>query len=188
VHDDDVRLIAALTEGDEAAFRAFSHSVQRPLLGLVRRLVGEDGVDDVVQQTWVSMFESLPRFEGRSRLSTWLLQIALHHARGVLRRRERSVPLSDDDEPPDARFTKDWRVSADDPEQAASNRELLTALERALRALPENWRIAVTLCDIEGVAPHEAAAVLEVEAGHLRVLLHRGRARLRESLEVELGV
>jgi hypothetical protein len=49
VHEDDVRLIAALTQGDEAAIRAFSHSVQRPLVGLVRRLVGEDGVDDVVQ-------------------------------------------------------------------------------------------------------------------------------------------
>lgn len=197
MHEDDARLIAALEAGDEHAFQAFSRDVQRPLTGLVRRLVGEEGLEDVVQQTWVTVLESLARFEGRSRLSTWVLQIALHLARAAARQRSRQVELPPDEpEPPDARFTAlgqwevppaEWRVATDDPERAAANRELLSALEGALRELPESWRAAVTLCDVEGLAHAEAAQVLEVEDGNLRVLLHRGRARLRASLERTLG-
>ncbi len=196
MHDDDARLIAALEAGDEEAFSAFSRSVHRPLAGLVRRFVGDSAVEDVVQQTWVTVFESLARFEGRSRLSTWVLQIGLNLARALGRSARREETLPDDEEPADSRFNtigrwvqpvREWTVSTDDPERAASNRQLVSALEVALRALPDTQRAAVTLCDVEGLAPKEAAEVLSLEDGTLRVVLHRGRAKLRRSLELALA-
>ncbi|MBM4780257.1 MAG: sigma-70 family RNA polymerase sigma factor [Archangiaceae bacterium] len=196
MHDDDARLVTALLAGDEAAFTTLSLSVQRPLSGLVRRLVSEAAVEDVVQQTWLTVLSSLARFEGRSRLSTWVLQIGLNLARAVNRSAGREEPLSDDEAPAEERFTavgrwsqpvREWVVSTDDPERAASNRQLLTALDRALQELPEKQRVAVTLCDVEGLLPREAAEVLGVEDGSLRVVLHRGRTKLRESLERSLG-
>jgi DNA-directed RNA polymerase specialized sigma24 family protein len=71
-------------------------------------------------------------------------------------------------------------------EQATANPEFLRHLEAELRAL-DTWRAAVVLVDVEGLAPREAAVVLSVEEGDLRVLLHRGRTRLRRSLAPLLG-
>ncbi len=196
MHDDDARLIAALEAGDEEAFSAFSRSVHRPLVGLVRRFVTDSTVEDLVQQTWMTVLESLRGFEGRSRLSTWVLQIALNQARALNRSARKEAVLPEEEEPAASRFdaigrwvepVPAWTVSTDNPERAASNRELLSALEVALRALPDTQRAAVTLCDVEGLAPKEAAEVLSLEDGTLRVVLHRGRAKLRRSLELALA-
>lgn len=193
--DADARLIAALNAGDEQAFAAFCRGVEGPLRGLVRRFVPDASVDDVVQQTWMRSLESLGQFEGRARLSSWVLQIGLNLARTAVKREQREVPLPEAGDPDDDCFTAagnwatpppTWPAALHDPEQVASDRELLRHLETELRALPEAWRAAVVLCDVEGLAPREAAAVLEVEDGHLRVLLHRGRARLRLRIEALL--
>ena len=188
----DARLIAALRAGDEEAFLTFCRGVDGPLRGLIRRLVPEGLVDDIVQHTWMRTLESLDQFEGRSRFSTWVLQIGLNFARAVVQRERREAPLPEEADPDDGCFTTEgwwvtpppvWPAMALNPEQATANRELLGHLEAALRELPEAWRAAVVLCDVEGLAPREAAAVLSVEEGNLRVLLHRGRARLRRGLE-----
>lgn len=189
--DADARLIAALRAGDEAAFVAFCRCVEGPLRGLVRRFVPDAAVDDVVQQTWMRTLESLDQFEGRARFSTWTLQIGLNLARGIARRERREVPLPNAADPDDACFTDDgWWVTPPSawPEDTALRRELLHHLEAALRELPETWRAAVVLCDVEGLAPREAAVVMSVEEGNLRVLLHRGRARLRRSLDALLQI
>ena len=193
--DSDARLIAALRAGDEDAFVAFCRGVEGPLRGLIRRFVHDASVDDVVQQTWMRVLESLGQFEGRARLSTWALQIGLNFARAVVQRERREVSLPEDADPDDGCFTGDgwwvtppsaWPETVHNPELVTANRELLRHLEAELRKLPDAWRAAVVLCDVEGLAPREAAAVMAVEEGNLRVLLHRGRARLRRSLDALL--
>jgi RNA polymerase sigma-70 factor (ECF subfamily) len=192
VDEADARLIAALRAGDEEAFLRFCRGVDGPLRGLIRRFVPEGSVDDIVQHTWMRTLESLDQFEGRARLSTWVLQIGLNFARAVVQRERREAPLPEEADPDDGCFTTEgwwvtpppvWPAMALNPEQATANRQMLRHLEAALRELPEAWRAAVVLCDVEGLAPREAAAVLSVEEGNLRVLLHRGRARLRRGLE-----
>jgi RNA polymerase sigma-70 factor (ECF subfamily) len=196
VDESDALLIAALRAGDDVAFVTFCRGVEGPLRGLVRRFVPEASVDDVVQQTWMRALESLGQFEGRARLSTWVLQIGLNFARALVQREHREVALPADKDPDEGCFDAEgwwltapspWPVQVLNPEQATANRELLRHLEAELRALPDTWRAAVVLVDVEGLAPREAAVVLSVEEGNLRVLLHRGRARLRRSLEPLLG-
>jgi RNA polymerase sigma-70 factor (ECF subfamily) len=196
VDESDARLIAALRAGDETAFVAFCRGVEGPLRGLVRRFVPETSVDDVVQQTWMRALESIGQFEGRARLSTWVLQIGLNFARALVQREQREVPLPAQADPDDGCFDAEgwwltppsaWPVRVLNPEQATANRQLLRHLEAELRALPDAWRAAVVLVDVEGLGAREAAVVLSVEEGNLRVLLHRGRARLRRSLEPLLG-
>jgi len=191
-----VQLIAALNAGNESAFLELCRAVEGPLRGLLRRFVSEAAVDDVVQQTWMRALESLGQFQGRSRLSTWILQIGLNLARNAVQREKREVPLPEEQDPDDGCFTSvgnwitpppTWPDSLNDPEQVAANRELVQHLETELRKLPDAWRAAVVLCDVEGLAPREAASVLDVEDGNLRVLLHRGRARLRQGIEALLN-
>lgn len=196
---DDARLIALVRAGDEAAFEQLVATLYRPLRSLVSRFVDGATIDDIMQQTWLSMLEGLAQFEGRSRLSTWVLQIGLNRARQVARSQGTEAPWPDDEELPEARrFTTvgswltpplPWRVLDDrDPEVLAGHREVLRALERALPRLPETQRVAVTLRDVEGLELAEVAQVLDLTEGNLRVVLHRGRARLRDVLEAEFGV
>lgn len=195
---DDARLIALVRAGDEAAFEHLVAMLHRPLRSLVSRFVDAATIDDVMQQTWLSMLEGLAQFEGRSRLSTWVLQIGLNRARLLARTQRTEAPFPDDDGWLEARFTSlgawltpplPWRVLDErDPEALAGQREMLRALERALPRLPETQRVAVTLRDVEGLELADVAQVLEVTEGNLRVLLHRGRARLRDVLEAEFGV
>jgi RNA polymerase sigma-70 factor, ECF subfamily len=149
--------------------------------------------DEVVAETWLAVIAGLPRFEGRSSLRTWIFGILLNKARTRGVREARSVPFSaleQDAGPtvdPDA-FTADgtWRSAPPrletDPEQRVLASELRALLFAAIDNLPPRQRTVVVLRDVVGLAPTEVSELLELSEGNQRVLLHRGRARLRAEL------
>ena len=95
VTGDDGAVIAALRGGDEAAFVTFAAAHQATLLRLARMWVKNDALaEEVVQETWLTMLETLEKFEGRSALKTWLCGILVNVARERLRKEGRSVPVS----------------------------------------------------------------------------------------------
>jgi RNA polymerase sigma-70 factor, ECF subfamily len=150
--------------------------------------------EEVVQETWLAVVGQMDQFEGRSSLRTWIGAIAVNRAktRGV--RDKRSVPfsaLADDDADvvSPERFTAKgfwclpptpWEKA---PESQLLRKEARAAIERELEALPPAQRTVVTLRDLEGWSSEEVCNVLEVTETHQRVLLHRGRMRLRSALE-----
>jgi RNA polymerase sigma-70 factor (ECF subfamily) len=191
---DDQTLIRALLEGDEAAFAALVDRLHPRLVRLCRRFVASDAAaEDAAQDTWQAVLQGLPGFEGRCALETWILQIALNRARSRGAREARVRPL----DPPEleGRFTwlgvwkdppRPWRVETS-PETAAADRELVQLLVQALDALPDQQRTVVVLRDVELLTAAEVCAVLELSEENQRVLLHRGRARLRAALELALS-
>jgi RNA polymerase sigma factor (sigma-70 family) len=144
------------------------------LIGYARRRVGRpDLAEDLVQETWIAAMTSLPSFAGRSTLRTWLISILRRKIVDSYRRQKVQVAFDDTfhgegEEPNDTRL---------DDEAA------LRVIEGELSALADGERRAITLVDVEGVEREEAARQMGVTRGHLRVLLHRGRNKLRESLE-----
>jgi RNA polymerase sigma-70 factor (ECF subfamily) len=184
----DHPLIASLLRGDEAAFAALVDRLHPRIVRLCRRFVASDtAAEDVAQDTWQAVLQGLAAFEGRCALDTWILQIAINRAksRGVRDARARDDGTLAErfhwfgawKEPPGA-------SPADcSPEAAASNRELVRVLAAALDLLPEQQRLVVTLRDVELLTAAEVCAVLELSEENQRVLLHRGRARLRSLCE-----
>jgi RNA polymerase sigma-70 factor, ECF subfamily len=137
--------------------------------------------DEVAQEVFVRAWRGLPRFEERSQLSTWLYRIAFNEAHRRLSRRvrHRAEPDPDGDdaiaalpESPDL-----------GPEAQTLDREFERTLERALDQLPEDWRTAVVLRDLEGLSTPEAADVAGVRQAAFKSRLHRGRMQLRSLLE-----
>lgn len=193
--------LASLRAGLAAAWSALLAALHGPLLRLARTFVPEAFAEEVVQETWVAVFEGLAGFQGRSSLRGWIFQILANRARTRGEREGRSRPFSSlagaegDDGPAvdPARFTASggWSappVEADvqTPERLAADRQLVGHLARALEAVPEAQRTVVMLRDVEGLSAPEACAILGITETHQRVLLHRGRSRLRAALEQHL--
>jgi RNA polymerase sigma-70 factor (ECF subfamily) len=189
-----VELIDRLRQGDEAAFRELFDAHHAMLVRLCTSYVKSASVaEEVAQDTWTAVIDALPSFEGRSALKTWIARIAINRAKTRAQRDGRQVPL-DDEEPPsqDDRFTnfgvyKRRPADFDSPEALLLNREVRIAIDMCLEDLPEQQRAIVTLRDVEGWSSEEVCNVLGLSESNQRVLLHRGRGRLRAALETALG-
>jgi RNA polymerase sigma-70 factor, ECF subfamily len=190
-----------VTRRDEAAFERLVEQHYASMKRVARTYVQSDAVaEEVVQDTWLAIVAGIDRFEGRSSLTTWMFSILTNKAktRGV--RERRSTPLScvgatGPDEPaidPD-RFQSDddawpghWATPPrpwQKPERRLLSLEARSHLKAALDELPERQRLVVTLRDVEGLDAEEVCDVLDLSAENQRVLLHRGRTRLRSALE-----
>ena len=192
---DDALLVGRLRGGDEAAFRDLVQAMHRGLLRVAQAFVeSPSAAEEVVQETWLAVVAQIDGFEGRSSLRTWIGTILCNRAktRGV--RDKRSVPFSaltpEDVEPVEPeRFGKagTWSTPParwdDAPESLVLRKEAREVIERELKALPEAQRTVVTLRDLEGWSSEEVCNVLEISETNQRVLLHRGRQRLRGALE-----
>ena len=151
------------------------------LRGFVRRALAADNAgEDLVQDALLAATEGLAGFRGGARLGTWVVGILSHkivdHLRRLHRWREEEL-----DEAAEPRLLD--APSARNPEQQLARQEALRVIEATLSTLPERERMAVLLVDVYAADHDEACHALSVSATHLRVLLHRGRHRLRRKLE-----
>jgi RNA polymerase sigma-70 factor (ECF subfamily) len=200
--DDD--LLDRLRAGDRAAFTALVQGWSPALLRVARLYVSTPAsAEEVVQETWLAVIGQLDRFEGRSSLKTWVFRILENVARGRGRAEARALPWSSAFPESDGGPTVDparfrgrddrwpggwtpagrpqrWEPPADDAAIAA---ELRRQLGTALAELPDRQRTVVELRDVHGLTAEEVCERLQISAANQRILLHRGRARLRTRLE-----
>jgi RNA polymerase sigma-70 factor, ECF subfamily len=201
---DELELVARLRAGDEEAFEALVARHYGTMMAVAQTYVKTRAVaEEVVQETWLGVLQSLDRFEGRSSLKTWILAILVNKAktRGV--REARSVPFAslapEHDEPaveperfrgPRDAFPGHWRAYPGDwgaaPDVALEDRETLQVAMRAIAALPPAQQTVIRMRDVEGYSSDEVCAALGVSAANQRVLLHRARSRVRAALEAHL--
>ncbi len=198
---DDVAVVAALQRGDEAVFAELVTAYSSSLLRLAQDFVRTRSVaEEVVQETWLAVLNGIDRFERRSSLKTWVFRILVNTAktRGV--REARTVPFSalvdegNERAVPEERFRgadDEWpghwasppRSLDTVPEERLLARETRGRIAEALATLPESQRVVVTLRDVAGWDADEVCEALDLSEGNQRVLLHRGRAKLRAALE-----
>lgn len=191
--DPDLGLLRAR---DPAALRALVHRHHGSMVGLARSMLrSAAAADDVAQDAWIAVIAGLPGFEGRAKLSTWIMSILVNKARNHATREGRYVPLLLEEDPPDdpegpERFdhTGHWRVRPDDlatitPERILAGREALEQVRLLIDQLPPAQRAVLILRDVEGADAAETATLLDLSPENQRVLLHRARARLRRALD-----
>jgi RNA polymerase sigma-70 factor, ECF subfamily len=193
--DEESELLARLRAGEEEAFLELVDRHQASMLRLARSFVGSHAVaEEVVQDTWLGVLRGIDRFAGRSSLRTWLLAIVVNRARSTGVREARSVAVGDAGPAVDAaRFDGAGAWSSPPRHWVEESHERLAAesatglIRDALQSLPARQREVVMLRDVEGLRGDEVCRVLEISEGNQRVLLHRGRSRLRAALEADLG-
>jgi RNA polymerase sigma-70 factor (ECF subfamily) len=197
----DDETVAALRAGNEQAFRALFDRHYEVMKRMARSYVDSDAVaEEIVQETWLAVVTGIDRFEGRSALGTWIFSILINQAKTHTARERRAVPFSSfalerEGEPAvDAdRFQQDdeawpghWATPPrpwQKPERRLLSLEVRAQLKDALAQLPDRQRVIVGLRDIEGLSAEEVCDLLDLSQENQRVLLHRGRSRLRAMLE-----
>jgi RNA polymerase sigma-70 factor (ECF subfamily) len=193
-------LIAGLRAGDETAFAWLVDSLHGRLLALARTFTSSGALaEDIVQETWIAVIRGLGRFEGRSTLRTWIFQILVKRARSMaVREAKRTNGFFSLDEAEEDSETGEWRPGMgreglwerapvswglEDPDSELRKWESLQVVQDALAELPLLQRQVVLLRDVEDVPPEEICNILTLSETNQRVLLHRGRARIRRALD-----
>lgn len=183
---DDTQLLARIRAGDKAACAICieQHSPQVYRLAL-RLMQNEADAEDVMQETFLSAFQAIDNFEGRSTISTWLFRIAYNAAMSRLRRPVLSDTSVDDtlDSSEEGALLPtqffDWCCL---PEEDFRMAEVQSQLEQAMRQLSPTLRSVFVLRELEGLSVQEAADALDVSQDVVKTRLHRARLFLREQL------
>ena len=200
----DEDLAARLKAGDDRAFREMVTEYGGRLARLARSFSRNDAViEEAVQETWLAVIRGIHAFAGRAPLRTWIFGILVNQTRRLAVREHRhaqlamggnvaarpsSEPEAGDEREPGMGKNGMWvdpptPWGLENPESALMTRETFQVIELALADLPEAQRQVVLLRDVEGLGSEEICNVLEVSDTNQRVLLHRGRARLRQALD-----
>lgn len=186
--DEEAPLLARLRSGDETAYEKLVREHTGRLLAVARRMLrSEEDARDAVQEAFLHAFRGIEGFDGAARLSTWLHRIVVNACLVRLRTRRRKPEGSIDELLP--RFYDDghridpgpaWRAVGPDP---AEQRELRERVRDGIDQLPEIYRTALLLADIEGLGTAEAASALGIPPTALKMRVHRGRQALRTLLD-----
>jgi RNA polymerase sigma-70 factor (ECF subfamily) len=192
-----------LRRGEEAAYRRLVRRFHGMLVGVASGVIGSRAqAEEVVQDSWIAVFNNIGGFEGRSSLASWLYTIVLNRARTRIGREGRLVSLpsvldgsqGEERAVPASAFRDDghwieaprlWDVL--DPERVVGGRQLWDHVQAAIETLPAGQKAVIILRDMEDRSGEEICALLQITPENQRVLLHRARARIRAAIDRVTG-
>lgn len=178
--DPDRELVEAAAAGSRDAFDELVRRHQAAILTLARVLTGGRGdADDLAQDVFVRAWRSLRGFRGESTFRTWLHRVAINVVRTSQAKHGRLMRLFTSGRESEAGETFDPPATDEPVDTALARRQVI---DRALAALPEELRVAVTLRDLQGLEYKEIAALLDVPIGTVESRIFRARQRLRPLL------
>lgn len=186
----EAELLQGLRSGEAAAYRQLLELHSANVYNVAFKLLGkEQEAEDVLQETFLSAFEAIDGFEGRSSLSTWLYRIAYNASLMRLRARQRrqmtafsldAGPVGQEDgEIYTSRHLIDWSSI---PDEQLLTAEARAEMDRAIAELPEALRSTFVLRDMQGLSGAETAEVLGISVAAVKTRLHRARLALRDRL------
>jgi RNA polymerase sigma-70 factor (ECF subfamily) len=177
----EAELVRRLAQGDSAALGETYDLHHHAVRAFARRLTGsEAAAEDLVHDVFVALPSAARGFEGRSALRTFILSVAVNHARNARRATARRLTAME-------RLPDEPKGATESPEQDRERRELAELLSKLLDALPMDQRVAVVLCVIEERTSVEAAEIAGVPEATMRTRVFHARRKLREMFERAVG-
>jgi RNA polymerase sigma-70 factor (ECF subfamily) len=184
---DERQLLAGLRAGEDLAYETLVRAYGGRLLQVARRFLGDADAGDAVQESFLAAFKAIERFDGKSRVSTWLHRIVVNTS--LMRLRKKSHQVEQSLEPLLPTFLEDGHRAnvgaawVPTPEEHFEQQEIKELVQHAIHRLPVNYRSVLLLRDIEGLSGAEAGEVLGISPNAVKVRLHRARLALREVLD-----
>lgn len=181
----DQILVERVQQGDKRAFELLVVKYHRKIIRLVSRLIRDPAeVEDVAQDAFIKAYRALPQFRGESAFYTWLYRIAVNTAKNYLATQGRRPESSSDIDTEEAETFADGELLRDinTPDSMLHTKQVAETVNRAMEALPEELRTAITLREIEGLSYEEIAEAMECPIGTVRSRIFRAREAIAEKL------
>ncbi|HBT34362.1 MAG TPA: RNA polymerase sigma factor RpoE [Pusillimonas sp.] len=188
--DVDAELVARVQRGDKRAYDLLVLKYQRKIMRLLSRMIREPSeVEDVAQEAFIKAYRALPQFRGDSAFYTWLYRIAINTARNWQASSQRrpmssSIVSNEDDETFDQ---IDNLTDISTPESVLASRQVVSTVNEAIDALPEELRTAIVLREIEGMSYEDIAQSMGCPIGTVRSRIFRAREAIAAQLRPVLG-
>ena len=186
----DQQLVERAQRGDKRAFELLVLKYQRKLGRLLSRFVRDAAeVEDVTQEAFIKAYRALPSFRGDSAFYTWLYRIGINTAKNYLVALGRRAPTTTgfDNEEAEGFEDAEQLRDASTPESELEGKEIAATVNRAMNALPDDLRTAITLREIEGLSYEEIANVMNCPVGTVRSRIFRARDAIAAELRPLLG-
>jgi len=185
--------LAGLRNRDHQAFESLVTKYHRQMLIVARAIIGDSVAEEVVQEAWVSIYNALPSFEGRSSIKTWIYTIVSNQAKTRLRKESRLINMNDLGEDiymKNERFNENGGWSSPPPfwdtelpDELLEIDQLRHCIEKTLELLPDLQKSVFLLRDIEQQSLKEICNMLHITDSNVRVLLHRARVKLMQVID-----
>ena len=180
----DHELVQRVQQGDSAAFDLLVRKYQHRVIALIGRYVNDwSECQDVAQETFLRAYRALDGFRGDAQFYTWLHRIAVNTAKNHLVSAGRRPPTGDIDVADAEQFDSGIRLRDNDtPERELMRQEVEQTVLRAVQALPEELREAITLREVEGMSYEDIAERMDCPIGTVRSRIFRAREAIDEEL------
>ena len=182
---DEATLIERVKNGDQEAFEdlvsRYENKVYRLAIKLTRN---ETLAEEVMQEVFLKIYEKIGTFRGESALSSWIYRIAANACFAKLNLEKRHQHADLDETMPQAEISLQERqdTTQESPDRPLLTGEALSVISRAIERLPEDFRVVLTLRDVEGMSNEDVARILELSVPAVKSRLHRARLLLRKKL------
>lgn len=188
----DQILVERVQQGDKRAFELLVVKYYRKIIRLISRLIRDAAeVEDVAQDAFIKAYRALPQFRGESAFYTWLYRIAVNTAKNYLATQGRRPESSTDIDTEEAETFADGEQlrlrDINTPDSMLHTKQVAETVNRAMEALPEELRTAITLREIEGLSYEKIAEAMECPIGTVRSRIFRAREAIAEKLRPLLG-
>lgn len=185
----DRQLVARAQKGDKRAFDLLVLKYQHKIMSLVYRYIRDlDEVQDVTQEAFIKAFRALPNFRGDSQFYTWVYRIAINTAKNYLVAKHRRPPTVDVDVDDAEHFEGDFHLKdIENPQNLLFGDELKQVVERAIAALPQDLRTAVTLREYDGLSYEDIANVMDCPVGTVRSRIFRAREAIDRQIRAHMN-
>lgn len=181
----DDQLVAELKHGDQSAFSELVARHQAKVYQLALKLTrNEADAEDVLQETFLRVYNRIETFRGEAAFSSWLYRIAANASFAKLGERRKHEHADLDDVHPEfeAGLTQPVNDWSRQPDSVLMGKETLGMLEKAISELPEDFRVVVLLRDVQGLSNNQVADILNLTVAAVKSRLHRARLFLRKRL------
>jgi RNA polymerase sigma-70 factor (ECF subfamily) len=186
----DQELVERAQKGDKRAFELLVMKYQRKLARLLSRMVRDPAeIEDITQESFIKAYRALPQFRGESAFYTWLYRIAVNTAKNYLVARGRRAPTTTEFSSEEAEGFEEAELLRDiaTPDAELQTKQIAEAVNKAVEALPDELRTAITLREIEGLSYEEIAQMMDCPIGTVRSRIFRAREAIAEKIRPMLG-
>jgi len=183
-YEEEELLVKLSKEGDKLAFSKLVRKYQNFLFNLLYRLLPDEfDVNDIAQDVWIKVYQSISSFKGNSSFKTWLNKIAINTYYDKLRKKGYVKEVSIDEEDEEGNKLFDIADSRLIPEDIILDSEWQAFFESKIKSLPEKYKVVIVMREVQNLSYEEIASIMNIPVGTVRSRI----ARARERLIVELS-